>query len=157
GPPCPVGRRRRVGSRRCRRGILPEIAGSIQGTPPRRRALARKAPDRLDAIRRPRGEGLSSTHDLAKLRRGFWGGGVRFGWILLGLLCASPARGQHPPNFTVYFDLGSAQPSRDARVIIDRAAEAAKKHQGEGRFDHLKVVGYADTSGSAGRSQSLSE
>jgi hypothetical protein len=38
--------------------------------------------------------------------------------------------------------------SRTAQEIVERAADAAKQRQAESRFDHVKVIGYADTSGS---------
>jgi OOP family OmpA-OmpF porin len=82
---------------------------------------------------------------------------MRIPFALLALLWAMPALAQQPPSFTLYFTLDSAQPSPAAREIAQRAANVAKQRQGEGRFDHVKIVGYADTTGTAGRSQRLSE
>jgi OOP family OmpA-OmpF porin len=85
------------------------------------------------------------------------GGDMRIGLIVLALLCAVPALAQEPPTFTVYFNHNDARPSRIAREIVERAADTAKQRQAEGGFDHVKVIGYADTSGSSRRSQALSE
>ena len=77
--------------------------------------------------------------------------------ILLALVWALPAMGQEEPNFTLYFSFDSAAPDAEARKVVERAAELAKQRQGEGSFDHVKVIGYADTSGPDSRAQSLSE
>jgi outer membrane protein OmpA-like peptidoglycan-associated protein len=77
--------------------------------------------------------------------------------ILLALLWATAAAAQESARFVLYFGLGSAAPSPEAREIIERAAIAARQRQRDGSFDHVKVIGYADTSGSTSRSQSLSE
>jgi OOP family OmpA-OmpF porin len=83
---------------------------------------------------------------------------MRVALILLGLLGAVPALAQqNPPSVTLYFDLGSAQVGPTARQIVDRAVELARQREAEGRFDHVKVIGYADTSGTAARSQAVSE
>jgi outer membrane protein OmpA-like peptidoglycan-associated protein len=79
--------------------------------------------------------------------------------IVLGSiwLWAATALAQQPPSFTVYFALGSAVPSAEARQVIERAATAALQRRQEGSFDRVKVTGYADTRGSARRSQALSK
>ena len=83
---------------------------------------------------------------------------MRIGLMILALLWAIPALAQQsPPSVTLFFNFNSAQPSATGRQIVERAVAIAKQRESEGRFDHVKVIGYADTSGSAGRSQTLSE
>jgi outer membrane protein OmpA-like peptidoglycan-associated protein len=77
--------------------------------------------------------------------------------VLLALFWMSPALAADPPSFTLYFGLGSAAPTPEARAVIERAAEAARQRQHDGSFDHVKVIGYADTSGSDRRAQTLSD
>jgi outer membrane protein OmpA-like peptidoglycan-associated protein len=82
---------------------------------------------------------------------------MRIALMVLALLSITPALAQEPPSFTIYFDLNSARPSEAARKIVERAADVAKQREAENRFDHIKVVGYADTSGSDARAQVLSQ
>lgn len=60
-------------------------------------------------------------------------------------------------EFTLFFDFASAQLGPLAKRIVENAATAAKQRQTEGSFSHVKVIGYADTAGSAGASQRISE
>jgi len=62
-----------------------------------------------------------------------------------------------PSEYRVFFDFGSARLGPLARRIVADAAQAARQRQAEGSFSHVKVIGYADTAGSAGGSQRLSE
>jgi outer membrane protein OmpA-like peptidoglycan-associated protein len=82
---------------------------------------------------------------------------MRIGLIFLAVLWTAPALAQQPPVFTIYFDFDSARPSRVAREIARRAVDVAKQRQAEGQFDHVKVIGYADTSGALDRAQALSQ
>jgi outer membrane protein OmpA-like peptidoglycan-associated protein len=71
---------------------------------------------------------------------------------------AAPAQGApERREFTLFFDFASAQPSPLAKQIIEHAARAAKERQADGSFSHVKVIGYADTAGSAAASQHISE
>lgn len=103
-------------------------------------------------------------------RRGARERKARFAFIVLAALgCgiagstaafaqAAPSQGEaQRREFTLFFGFASAQLDPLSMRIVENAALATKQRQAEGSFSHVKVIGYADTAGSAGASQRISE
>ena len=86
---------------------------------------------------------------------------MRFVAVFLGafLLLATAASAQQgePTTFVVFFNFAHADLSPSAREIVAKAAAVIKEQQAAGRLSHVKAIGYADTVGSAGGAQHLSE
>ena len=84
-------------------------------------------------------------------------------WAVAGLAvaCAAlscAARAQAgPETYVLYFDFASAKLSAKARPIITEAVSAVGRAKANGAFSHVKVIGYADSSGTAEGADRLSE
>ena len=70
---------------------------------------------------------------------------------------ASWAQKAEPTTFVVFFNFKHARLSRSARQALAKAAETIKAESAAGRLSHVKAIGYADTVGSAGGAQKLSQ
>ncbi len=80
--------------------------------------------------------------------------------VLAGML-AGGAQAQQPasppPSFVVYFDFASAKLSKLGAPVIADAAVAIRHAKERGSLSHVKVIGYADTAGTAEGADRLSE
>ena len=80
--------------------------------------------------------------------------------IVLGILAAGAQAQQtnpEPETYVLYFDFASAKLSAKARPVITEAAAAVERAKAKGDFSHVKVIGYADSAGSAEGADRLSE
>jgi len=62
-----------------------------------------------------------------------------------------------PETYVLYFDFASAKLSATARPVISDAVAAVGRAKANGSFSHVKVIGYADSTGSAEGADRLSE
>ncbi|HVM79882.1 MAG TPA: OmpA family protein [Stellaceae bacterium] len=83
--------------------------------------------------------------------------GVAIAWgALSGGAQAQQAKSE-PETYVLYFDFASAKLSAKARPIITDAAAAVERAKSNGAFSHVKVIGYADSAGTAEGADRLSE
>jgi outer membrane protein OmpA-like peptidoglycan-associated protein len=75
---------------------------------------------------------------------------------LLGAAEAQQAKAE-PETYVLYFDYASAKLSSKARPVVAEAAAAIEHAKAGGNFSHVKVIGYADSAGTAEGADRLSE
>lgn len=101
----------------------------------------------------------ANYYDNAVLLTLRWKFGVRKPPVQPAAVVAPPVEAPPPPpppmvrDYTVYFELGSATLSPEARQIVQQAAASAR----QGQATHVAVTGHTDTVGTAKYNMGLSE
>jgi len=78
-------------------------------------------------------------------------------WAILLGGAQAQSSSPEPETYVLYFDFASAKLSAKARPVITDAAAAVERAKAKGTFSHVKVIGYADSAGSAEGADRLSE
>jgi len=91
-------------------------------------------------------------------RRFSWALGAMVGLAIACTASSGTALAQNgPETYVLYFDFASAKLSAKARPVISEAAAAVDRAKAKGAFSHVKVIGYADSAGTAEGADRLSE
>ena len=83
--------------------------------------------------------------------------GVAIAWGALSGGAQAQQGSPEPESYVLYFDFASAKLSAKARPVITDAAAAVERAKASGSFSHVKVIGYADSAGTAEGADRLSE